>query len=306
MQDIPVCLIELAADDTIIDANKLFEVELNKIDVKKQDFVGNDIKKYIKKFSKIMLRNTECILIGNRAIHCIISVKDMIIFIEVINYNISFIKYINQEFKKPIMKSIELVNIISNTNLNKEQKRFTELMKENNYQLTKTINDTIDYLKLLSNNVVLNKKRFKISAAIEQVEKLIKSPVDINLIFDYKELEVFTDYDRFVELLIHVINHCLNHTKKGFINIKSKNNEDIIVMYITDTGQKLSKITQELMFHGFANIAQDAIEKRNYAGSLELSIAKYLAKLMNGDVILERTEEYGSSYKYYLDIIDEY
>ena len=304
MQDIPVCLIELAADDTVLDINKLFEVELNKIDIKKKDFEG-DIKKYIKNFSKAMYRQVDCILIGNRAIHCILSIKDMIIFVEVITSNISFIKYINQEFKKPILKSIDLVKSIENTKLSKEQKDFTRMMKENNYQLTKTINDTIDYLKLLTNNVILNKRRFKISTAISQVEKLIKSPEDVNLIFDFKDLEVYADYDRFVELLIHVINHCLIHTKKGFVNIKSKNNEDIIVMYITDTGQKLSKMSQELMFQGFANIAMEATERRKYTGSLELSIAKYLAKLMNGDVVLERTEEYGSIYKYYLDIVDE-
>lgn len=304
MQDIPVCLIELAADNTILDVNKLFEVELNKIDVQKKDFTG-DVKKYIKNFCKGMYRQVDCILIGNKAIHCIISIKDMIIFVEVITSNISFIKYINQEFKNPILKSIELVKSIENTKLSKEQKNITNLMKENNYQLTKTINDTIDYLKLLTNNIVLNKRKFKISAAISQVEKLIKSSEDVKLIFDYKDLEVYADYDRFVELMIHVINHCLIHTEKGFVNIKSKNNEDIIVMYITDTGQKLSRMSQELMFQGFANIAMDAVEKRKYMGSLELSIAKYLAKLMNGDVVLERTEEYGSIYKYYLDIIDD-
>lgn len=302
MRNLPICLIEINENDEIIFINDIFSSELQKIDIISDDLLSNKINLHIKNFNKSMHRKVDYIYFGNRTLYSTISVKESFIFIEVFNYNISLINHINQEFKAPLTSSIKLTKMLSDTNLSTKQNEHVTMLKESQLKLIKSINDTVDYLSLLSNNVILVKERFKISTAIIQVEKLLKVPIELKLTFDYSDVYVYTDYSRFVELLVHLISHCCSHTSKGFINIKSKNNDEkILTMYITDTGKKLSKLSQELLFCGFNHIDTSLMSQNDY--NLELSIAKHIARLMNGDIILEKTEEYGSIYKYYLDII---
>ena len=120
--DIPICLIEIDEKDNIVFINSLFSNELQKIDINSDDLLGKSILTCIKKFNREIHRENEYIHFGNKSLYCMLSVQNNFVYIEIAMYNTTLIKYINQEFRKPLTTVVNIIKLLSDTNYIKKKK----------------------------------------------------------------------------------------------------------------------------------------------------------------------------------------
>lgn len=300
MEDVlPICMIFLDVDHKISGYNELFKQELDKIHVLSEVFTG-DIKKFIHDFSTKMYREKTSISFGPKVINCIVSYYKTSLLVEIISCIKPFIRFVSQELRTPVTASIELIGLMNTTKLSVDQQKYVNVMKENGIILSKITNNTIDYLKIFTGLMVMNVEEFSFKKAMEDVKKYTSFNKDVRVNYDVNRDAILTlDYKKFIETMVHIVTNSIKHTKKGQVNVKSRIGKDLLTVYITDTGPKLSTDTQETMFLGFLNV--------NYKpkiNDLVMAIAKGLARLNGGDLVLESTTEYGNAYKYTAKIKD--
>jgi signal transduction histidine kinase len=295
MDYIPVRMILLTEEDEIESFNRLFKLELNKIGVDPSTFRG-DIYNFIPMFSKKMHRLKSEIVFGGINLKCTLSYHQKYIYVDDVSATETVVKYLSHELKTPITASIELLALLSATRLNEDQQKIVMALKSNSVTFTKNVNDIVDYLKITGDDMSLSKEEFLISTALEEVKKYIPvTSIDVKYDIQY-DITLNMDFKRFVEVLVHIIQNSIKNTRKGYVSLKTKSMQNILTIYITDTGLKLTHKKMEIMFYGF-------IHSPKHIG-LGMPISRGISRLMGGDLTIVSTSDYGTTYKFFLNIED--
>ena len=298
-QSLPFCMIFLNGS-IITSTNNLFNEELKKIDVNPEDFTG-DITNYIHEDIGSLYRTSSSIKIHRKVIICVLSYKDNVIFVEPSLCNSSFVRFINHELKTPLSSNIELLTLMSSMNLDQKQEKILSMLKSNSLVFAKSINNTMDYLNLISRKTQINKKKFYLKDMLSSV----KSTVGNNkVIYPTGDIKLFTDQHKLSQIIVHVLNHCLEKDNVNTVVVKVRKKKEYIMVYIIDDGNKIDDFSRDTMFYGFLNISDDIINHKRYSSSLDMVISKSLAKLLGGDLVLQSTEDYGSTYQIHVEALD--
>lgn len=289
--DLPICIIFLSGSGDIKGYNEFFKKELEIYNIKDYIFKGN-VDNYINSFSTDMIRQKRILTVGSTLINCIASYHKTCLLIEPVAYNKSFMRFIGHELKTFISASLDILGFLSKTST-QEQKKFIEPLKKNNLLMMKTMNNTIEYLKLTSGLIIPNKEDFSVIKAVEEVKKIIDQyNIHVNFI-NKRDVIISTDYKKFIEMVVHIISNSSTQSGSGPVIVKSFLVKDIFMMYFTDTGEKLSKYQKESVFHGFFHN-----NNKTDNSSLYIPIAKGLAILLGGDLEIDSTTSAGTTYKF--------
>ena len=98
-----------------------------------------------------------------------------------------------------------------------------ELMQKETQRLIRLVNENLDYEKIRSNQIVLSKRKFNGTEAIqnimEQLTQKAKAAGDQLILQDDHMVEVYADYDRFVQVIFNVTQNAIQFTENGQINL---------------------------------------------------------------------------------------
>ncbi|MFO7827289.1 MAG: tetratricopeptide repeat protein [Bacteroidales bacterium] len=172
--------------------------------------------------------------------------------------------------------------------------------------LTNLIDDIIDFAKIESGEIKIEKKDFNPHPILEFLHdhftnELIKRKKDhINLIYANENIEndltIYSDPARIKQMLTVLLDNAIKFTDKGRIEFGFTHpSEDQIQFYVKDTGIGLDDKYQEVIFGRFRQIDEGATKKYDGAG-IGLSIAKNLAGLLQGKIWVESTPGKGSTF----------
>lgn len=291
----PVCLIFLDENFYITSYNDYFKQELEFCDMNGSSIIGKDINRHIPDFSPSMKRKPTYIKIDGKILQGIVSLYKFTLIIEISMYSKSFINFLINQLKVPCTSSLECIKKLQNSRLTESQKKYIDIIKRNKLLVSSTIINLIDYIKSISKaHVIENPSEFFLSTAINEILNFTKLNSKINIKYSIQnDIVLYTDYKKFIDMLLHIITSCTNNNKKGSISIISKSNTDILSIYIRDKNPKL--LNRLALFSGFMNTEYNKSE-------LYLPIAKSFARLLGGDLILENTSEEGNVYKFYTSL----
>lgn len=176
-------------------------------------------------------------------------------------------------------------------------KNITQTSQKNCYRLIKLINNLIDVTKIETNYLTIDTANYNIVNIVEDISvsvaeiALIK---DIKLIFDteIEECIIAIDPDAIERVLLNLFSNALKFTHKGgsiFVNM-SKNNDNQVIIAVTDTGIGIDAEDTSIIFERFKQI--DTAFNRKNEGSgmgMGLLLAKSFVELHGGtiDVISE-------------------
>jgi signal transduction histidine kinase len=295
--DIPVCILELDNQNKIVGFNKCLKKEISRIIPSSEiDYIlGKDIKEIIPGYKDDLYKEPIEFFIKGIKVKCSlsVSVNKNLVYLEIFHCTKRFLDFIGYEFRTPISVAVEMASLLSNTS-SKNQTKYITALKENNIRLTNLLVNTIDYLKLLTYNIEYNREMIQIESLFGLIKnKLLNKNKNITINYDItRNIKVYVDKQRFIEMIIHLLTYFINRTEKGFINIKSTLSVDHkdVFLYFTDTGRK---IHPDDIFSGFVD--KDYVID---SSSLELPISRGLALGMGGDLILENTSDYGNTFKF--------
>jgi signal transduction histidine kinase len=185
--------------------------------------------------------------------------------------------------------------------LSEKQHHFlSNAYKANERQLT-IINDLLNVASIESGRIALKKTRVDIielikSIADEYKPQAIEKKQRLSLSLPEPPLYAEIDEPRFKMILDNLLSNAKKYTpEKGQINIRVVKTSKNIFIHIKDSGSGIAKKDQGRLFAKFSRI--DNPKNIDIEGSgLGLYLAKYLAKLHNGDILVKSKLGHGSTF----------
>lgn len=221
-----------------------------------------------------------------------------------------FLSIMSHELRTPMNAVLGMTQVIMEENPRKDQLENLETIKISAENLLSIINDILDYNRLESGKIFLDKKDFSLKMLMENLFKIFSFSIKqkglvLNYTYDENLSECFIgDKIRIGEVLTNLIGNAIKFTDKGSINVDIKKigikaNSSLIRFSVTDSGIGISQQNISNIFDSFTQEKTDT--KRKYGGTgLGLSIVKKLLELMDGKIYVESKVGVGS--KFYFEI----
>lgn len=225
-----------------------------------------------------------------------------------LNAKSEFLSTMSHELRTPLNSVIGTAYLLSNTEMNEEQRKNLHNLKFSAESILVLINDILDYSKMDSNHTKLESISFSLSKQLRNISKgfepkalnkSLKFSVEIDPELD--NIMVLGDPGRFSQIIYNVLGNALKFTEEGSVSIRlkveEKTEENIKVkISIDDTGIGIAPEIIPSLFQPFTQ-ANSSINRKYGGTGLGLAIVDHLVKLHNGTIEYEGNNGMGSSFR---------
>jgi len=220
------------------------------------------------------------------------------------NAKTQFITSLSQEIRTPMSGIMGMTELMSLTELTKQQKEYVEIINFSSSTLLAIINDILDFSRIETGNLKLERLDFDFKELVNKTAQILdldarKKMVSLKVSLDSKiNYKVTGDPLRLNQIFINILKNSIKLTDKGNINItvteKSRGIDNArLEMKIQDTGMA---IPQEIIDELNINDAQVFTSNFEYKGlGLGFAIVKYLVSLMKGNLSIVAKEGEGNT-----------
>lgn len=223
-----------------------------------------------------------------------------------------FVSVMSHEIRTPLNAVIGTTYHLIETNKNPEFETDLSNLKRSSENLLALINNVLDFSKIDSGVVELEKSSTNLyefcEHALDSMRPLANQK-GIAILIDYdsdlpKKVEL--DKVRLMQVLTNLIANAIKFTDTGHVSlvvklIVSKTESAQIYFAVEDTGIGLSKHARKRIFEAF-NQANNSVSRRYGGTGLGLTITKKLIELMKSDILVESELGKGSTFSFILDL----
>ena len=225
-----------------------------------------------------------------------------------LKYKTEFVSNITHELRTPVNGIQGMTKNLLNTELNSFQLETVGIIEHCCVNMSKIINDLLDFSKMESDKLVLENKAFSFREFLNKVmafnvtlvnEKGLKLLVHVG---DDIPKYLIGDELRLTQIFNNLISNAVKFTTIGHIAVEAsliREEDDFVELFfmVVDTGIGIAKENMDKLFKKFSQV--DASTTRRFGGTgLGLSISKKLVELMGGDIKVESEVGKGSSFSF--------
>ncbi|UII57835.1 HAMP domain-containing histidine kinase [Cytobacillus spongiae] len=212
-----------------------------------------------------------------------------------------FIADVSHEMRTPLTTISGLVEGIRNDLIpNEEKEKGMDLIDRETKRLIRLVNENLDYERIRSNQVKLNKEEIDLQDAFEIVqEQLAQQAIEKNnqLIVEVEEgLNVFADYDRLTQILINIVKNSIQFTDNGVVRMRGKRGYKETIIEIEDSGIGMAPEEVENIWVRFYKADLSRTSNKFGEFGLGLSIVKQLVQLHQGEIQVTSSENTGTRF----------
>jgi PAS domain S-box-containing protein len=214
-----------------------------------------------------------------------------------------FLANMSHEIRTPLGAMLGFADLASDLSRPEaERSEYLRTIRKNGDLLLKLINELLDISKVEANKMEIEDVEFSFNQILEEALPLLRLKAQekgLQFLVRAESLlpiHVRTDPTRFKQILNNIVGNAIKFTEKGAIEICLRVARPLIVgkkikieIRVTDSGIGIPPEKQKKLFQRFTQA--DSSVTRKYGGTgLGLSLARQLARALNGDLKLEKSE----------------
>ena len=208
----------------------------------------------------------------------------------------AFLANMSHEIRTPLNAIVGFSSLLAETDSRSERQEYIKIVQENNELLLQLISDILDLSKIEAGTFNFVYTTVDVNETCAEIIKSMSMKVGkgIELIFEepFPECYIYTDKNRFTQVISNFINNALKFTQQGSITLGYEQvSHQKIKFYVRDTGMGIPEEKQKSVFERFVKLNTFV-----QGTGLGLSICKSIVSQMGGEIGVDSAEGIGSCF----------